>query len=356
MNKPTFTLGNSLIIFASLAMFISVMSLDVSYSNIQSFTTADLTEYTQLPAEINKPVTWINDNTQQTVETEPPEVVETDTSEVGGKLQKRVTVSSDIHYENILTYSSVPDLLPEQVKLFWMIEGIKTDVTENEDFNVTFYDENSDNLIDKISWITPHLSEQEFILEFDITVINPWTAGSSGEDWRVYFTTTGTGTLNITKDELSNQVLTFNYIKCGDTTVYSSMSEYSYIIEDYSCSEIAEISHTIGEMPPGVFGMQFDFGNDLNNDVDFAYDPDFTADTDSDGIFDLDELILGFNPADANEPAYRSLTGCAALPFSGFASAICQNEGIGTNAGDCDEDGDCLSDGVESWSGGGGGE
>jgi len=356
MNKPSFALGNSLIIFASLVMFISVMSLNTGYSNIQGFTTADLAEYTQLPAEINKPVTWIKNDTQQIVETEPPEVVETDTSEVGGKLQKRVTVSSDIHYENILTYASIPDLLPEQVRLFWMIDGVKTDVTEREEFNITFYDEDGDTLIDKISWITPHLSEQEFILEFDITVINPWEYGESGGDWIVYFNTTGTGTLNITKDELSNQVLTFNYIKCGDSTIYSSIGEYSYIIENYSCSEIAEISHTIGEMPSQIFGMQFDFGNDLNNDVDFAYDPDFTADTDSDGIFDADELLLGTDPTNPNDPIYRDATGCSALPFVGPMYGPCTGDGVGADPNNCDEDGDCISDFAESWIAGGGGE
>ena len=359
MNKPSFALGNSLIIFASLAMFISVMSLNSGYSNIQSFTTVDttdLSEFTQLTAEINKPVTWIKNDTQQIVETEPPEVVETDTSEVDGKLQKRVTISSDFHYEKILTYASVPNLLSEQVRLFWMIDGIKTDVTEREDFNVTFYDEDGDTLIDKISWITPHLSEQEFILEFDITVINPWESGISGGDWIVYFNTTGTGTLNITKDELSNQVLTFNYIKCGDTILYSSMSEYSYILEDYSCSETAEISHTIGQMPMEIFGMQFDFGNDINNDVDFAYDPDFTADADSDGIFDLDELLLGTDPADPLSPAYRAATGCNALPFVGPMLGPCTGDGVGADPANCDEDGDCISDFAESWIAGGGGE
>lgn len=362
MNKPTFTLGNSLIIFASLAMFISVMSLNVGYSNIQSFTTADLTEYTQLPAEINKPVIWINDDTQQTVETEPPEVVETDTSEVGGKLQKTVTVSSDIHYENILTYSSVPDLFLEQVKLFWMIDGIKTDVTTREDFNVTFYDENSDNLIDKISWIIPHLSEQEFILEFDITVINPWTVGESGGDWIVYFTTTGTGTLNITQDELSNQVLTFNYLKCGETMLYPSVGEYSYIIENYSCSEIAEISHTIGQMPSGVFGMQFDFGNDFNNDVDFAYDPLPDPDSDGDGFTDFEENVFlkfcdtGGGPvgSDFNDPNLPVPGGNVGSPPNTVAcQALQANQCLNKRMNPIvDADSDCLSSEYETFGSG----
>ena len=350
MTKPNFNLGNSLIIFASLAMFISVMSLNAGYSNVQGFATAEDTnfsEYTQLHAEINKPVTWIKTDTQQTVETKPPEVVETDTSEVDGKMQKKITVSSDIHYENILTYASVPELLPEQVKLYWMIEGVKTDVTEREDFNVTFYDENSDSFIDKISWITPHLSEQEFILEFDITVINPWEYGTSGGDWIVYFNTTGTGTLNITKDALSNQVLTFNYLKCGETILYSSIGEYSYIIENYSCSEIAEISHTIGEMPPGVFGMQFDFGNDLNHDVDFAYDPVPDPDSDGDGLTDFDETVFALScngvasdPGNPNAPVSGG-GACAVL-----AAGQCANKRGHSIA---DADGDCLSSEYETY-------
>ena len=246
---------------------------DLNSSNSTSDAAVNLSEFEQGNAVVGQEVEWINPDTSETVTTAAPEVSETAESEVDGKLQKKVTVASEFHYQNVLTYASIPDLTPAQVKLYWMIDGVKTDVTDREDFDVTFYDENNDDLIDKISWITPHLSTQEFILEFDITVINPWEFGESGGEWVVYFNTTGTGTLNITKDDLSDSVLTFNYLKCGSEEVPYNYVGQSYIVEDYTCSETASISHTIGDMPDEIFSMRFDFGNDLQNDVDFAYDP-----------------------------------------------------------------------------------
>ncbi|MAF89463.1 MAG: hypothetical protein CL963_03095 [Euryarchaeota archaeon] len=208
--------------------------------------------------------------------TEGPVVEESNLSEADGRLTKTVNVSSDYHYENVLTYAAVPDLEPEQVHLFWIIDGIKTDVTERADFNVSFYDENGDGLIDKMSWVVPHLSTQEFVLVFDITVINPWHYGASGEDWIVYFNTTGEGTLNISKDSLADSVLSFNWIKCGIATLTPIIDGPSVIVYNYSCDYKGSISHTISEMPSEVFSQTLNFGNDLYNDVDFAYDPSCT--------------------------------------------------------------------------------
>ncbi|MDP7260667.1 MAG: hypothetical protein QGI80_01750, partial [archaeon] len=205
--------------------------------------------------------------------TEGPVVEESNLSEADGRLTKTLNVSSDYHYENVLTYAAVPDLEPEQVHLFWIIDGIKTDVTERADFNVSFYDENNDSLIDKMSWVVPHLSTQEFIIVFDITVINPWHTGATGEDWIVYFNTTGEGTLNISKDSLADSVLSFNWIKCGIATLTPIIDGPSVIVYNYSCDYKGSISHTISEMPAEIFSQRFDFGNDLYNDVDFAYDP-----------------------------------------------------------------------------------
>lgn len=205
--------------------------------------------------------------------TDGPIVEESNLTEADGRLTKTVNVSSDYHYENVLTYATVPELEPEQVHLFWIIEGLKTDVTERVDFNVSFYDENGDGLIDKMSWIVPHLSTQEFILVFDITVINPWHYGSSGEDWIVYFNTTGEGTLNISKDSLADSVLSFNWIKCGISTLTPLINGPSVIVYNYSCDYTGSISHTISDMPSEVFSQTLNFGNDLYNDVDYAFDP-----------------------------------------------------------------------------------
>ncbi|HIK02205.1 TPA: hypothetical protein H1008_03800 [archaeon] len=205
--------------------------------------------------------------------TDGPVVEESNLSEADGRLTKTLKVSSDYHYENVLTYATVPDLEPEQVHLFWIIDGVKTDVTERADFNLSFYDENGDGLIDKMSWVVPHLSTQEFIIVFDITVINPWHTGATGEDWIVYFNTTGEGTLNISKDSLADSVLSFNWIKCGIATLTPIIDGPSVIVYNYSCDYTGSISHTISEMPAEIFSQRFEFGNDLYNDVDFAYDP-----------------------------------------------------------------------------------
>jgi len=288
-NKPLFIVSNLVVILGISILMLSGLIFTVVNTptgffdgTISGFSTADatinnaavnLSGFEQQDAVVGQEVDWINSNTNEIVTTAAPEVSETEESEVDGKIQKKVTVASDFNYQNVLIYASIPDLMSEQVKLYWMIEGVKTEVTNREDFEVTFYDENNDNLIDKISWIIPHLSTQEFILEFDITIINPWEFGESGGEWVVYFDTTGTGMLNITKDELSDSVLTFNYLRCESEDVSYTYVGQSYIVEDYYCSEIAIISHTIGDMPDEIFSLRFDFGNDLQNDVDFAYDP-----------------------------------------------------------------------------------
>jgi len=305
-NRPLFIVSNlvvilgiSILVLSGLSFIAFNTSTGFFEGTISGFSTADLNEtnsneteqffesnnfsvnsselnlsmFEQGEAVVGQEVEWINPDTNEIITTAAPEVSETEELEVDGRIQKRVTVASDFDYQNVLTYASIPDLLPEQVKVYWMINGVKTDVTDNIDFNVTFYDENNDGLIDKIFWITPHLSIQEFILEFDITVINPWEFGQSGGDWVIYFDTTGTGTLNLTKDYLSNAVLIFNYLKCGSEDVSYNYIEPSYVVENYTCTETATISHTIGDMPDEIFSMRFDFGNDLQNDVDFAYDP-----------------------------------------------------------------------------------
>ena len=123
----------------------------------------DTTGLEQGAAVVEQVVEWTNLETEEVITTDAPMLTETEVV----NNEKTVTVSSDYTYQNVLTYATIPNKSQSKVKLHWMINGVKTDVTTREDFNVTFYDEDSDGLVDKMSWITPHLSTQEFVISFD---------------------------------------------------------------------------------------------------------------------------------------------------------------------------------------------
>jgi len=120
--------------------------------------------------------------------TEAPQVLEEQIS----KYRKQITVYSDEHYENILTYTELPELTDKHtaITLYWLRNNTKTKVQ-----NVTYLDLNNNNLIDRIQWITPHLSNETY--EIDITIINVQSYPTVGGNWSVIFNTTGQANLTI---------------------------------------------------------------------------------------------------------------------------------------------------------------
>jgi len=111
--------------------------------------------------------------------------------------KKEVTISSNPEYEgeyeykDVLSYSEIKESKEEDIRLYWLIDGEKVDVTEYELFDLKYLDENNNNLIDKITWITPHLSTQEFEIVIQLTAAeSPFeedmsiilTSPSSGEE------------------------------------------------------------------------------------------------------------------------------------------------------------------------------
>jgi hypothetical protein len=84
-----------------------------------------------------------------------PEIKKTEVIEDSGK---EVTISSQEHVLTPITVYSVleTEVQKENIQIFWENEG------EYLIDGITFYDENDNGLIDKISWIVPHLSEQIF--------------------------------------------------------------------------------------------------------------------------------------------------------------------------------------------------
>ncbi|HUL51699.1 MAG TPA: LamG domain-containing protein, partial [Verrucomicrobiae bacterium] len=116
---------------------------------------------------------------------------------------KQVTVenNSTLHYTDVRSFSSIPeDLVSKEIpfKLYWVINGSKTDVTNDPRFDVKFVDTNGNGIADQMQWTVPKLSEQVFVIEAQITIINVQSYPVVGGNWTVMFTTNGTADLNIT--------------------------------------------------------------------------------------------------------------------------------------------------------------
>ncbi|MCK5025982.1 MAG: hypothetical protein KAS15_05290, partial [Nanoarchaeota archaeon] len=110
--------------------------------------------------------------------TPAPETIETNISPTS----KQVVVTSEEHYTDILTYASLPsEAEPESVHLYWIVNG-----TRNEVFDITKKDTNDNGLVDWIEWVTPHLSNQTYVIEITGEGLYNWSAGmfyNTTTDW-----------------------------------------------------------------------------------------------------------------------------------------------------------------------------
>jgi len=82
--------------------------------------------------------------------------------------KKQIIVESPIHYQNITTTTKIQETQKENIKLFWYINGTKTDVTNDKKVNPRFIDTNNNGFVDEIIWTTPHTSTQIFEIEIII--------------------------------------------------------------------------------------------------------------------------------------------------------------------------------------------
>ncbi|MBU0906533.1 MAG: hypothetical protein KKD18_00170 [Nanoarchaeota archaeon] len=95
------------------------------------------------------------------------EVVRNDES-----LVKEVVVSSEEHFNEELIYYSDLDVEVDksQISVKWR--------NEDKEINFETYDENGNGLVDRISWVIPHLSVQEFEIVIDLT----WTEDANSSE------------------------------------------------------------------------------------------------------------------------------------------------------------------------------
>ena len=195
-----------------------------------------------------------------------PEAIEEEVNSIN----KKIIVSSDIHYENILTYTDIIETKEENINLYWLINDSRILVEE-----VTYTDSNNNGLIDRIEWITPYLSIQTY--EISIKILNVQSYPQVGENWTVEFNTTGKADLRITaingtkwSNENEDYDLKFLQVKCGGNIldydwIDNGPENSSVLVKDYECDEKGfEISKVLTR---GAHTLEFRFGDD----VDYAF-------------------------------------------------------------------------------------
>jgi hypothetical protein len=178
--------------------------------------------------------------------------------EVATKEGKIVTISSQFHYQDVLTYSYFNDIEFDGINLYWLVNGTKVP------HGFSAYDLNGNDLVDYIEWNTPHLSNESFEIDLDILDIKSYPV--VGGNWTVRFNTSGTSDLTITAyngTNWSNTVedydLKFLEVKCGNNSISTQWINSSVHYNNYSCEPMSyEISKVI---TTGEHTLQFKFGN-----------------------------------------------------------------------------------------------
>ncbi|MFO7710345.1 MAG: MopE-related protein [Candidatus Woesearchaeota archaeon] len=236
-------------------------------------------------------------------ETQAPKIdIRTQRSEKA--VRKDIAISSDIHYTDILSYVDVPELEKESIRLYHKQGGLlfneRIEITNNPDYKVEFMDRNDNGLIDRVKWVTPHLSTQEFELEGNLTVLDVQSYPLVEGNWTTRFLTNGTDDLTI---EAVNGTeygtdLTPLSITCKEEEIPFQLSGNTITIHNYSCNETAY--HTVQVHTTGKHYQLFSFKgesklakNDAQNAVMAFFSDSGYSDT-----------ITENNPASIGDPVY----------------------------------------------------
>ena len=175
--------------------------------------------------------------------------------------KKQIIISSDIHYEDILSYTHLStEAQSSSIRLYWLVNGTKQLIqTAN-------YDLNNNSLIDYIEWVTPSLSNQTY--ELEITILNVQSYPVVGGNWTVLFNTSGQANLTIQafngttfKDNnpFTQEDLEFLEVRCGNQIITQQLTNQHLFIQDYNCSlSSTETSKVLTE---GKHTLEFTFGN-----------------------------------------------------------------------------------------------
>ncbi|MGM5482033.1 MAG: DUF2341 domain-containing protein [Nanobdellota archaeon] len=207
----------------------------------------------------------------------------------------KVYHNSSVHYHNVLTRVNITPAKPEQVNLFWKINNSRVNVIDDPRFNVTLIDDNNDGLVEGLEWNTPRLSEQNFEVVIDLTILNVQSYPSIQKNWTVMFNTTGSANLTITAingtswteffndNSETKDDLNFMGLRCGNHSMasddfyvilrndskikYSNIRESdnyrvkSLFYENWGCNTTGYLTDQI--ITTGKHLLKFEFGNDV---------------------------------------------------------------------------------------------
>ena len=227
-------------------------------------------------------------------ETPAPYSLEEDHS-TAEKYEKSVTVAhnSTLHYTNVKSHTDLPEELTSQgveFKLFWKLNGVKTDVTLDSRFSVEFVDTDGNGIIDQMQWVVPKMSEQEFFVTADINIINVQSYPVVGGTWKVHFNTIGKADLIITAVNgtvFGNDFpadLMFDELNSGESppddpkSGHVNTSKLTPIIEGNSIiyhnyTSTGEGYFVSNVLTSGKHNLEFKFGNDIQQAHNSASTP-----------------------------------------------------------------------------------
>ena len=185
------------------------------------------------------------------------------------KLIKNISISSDLHLFNITSFADLPNVDQSQIKLLWFDENDSKwqDITNLDEFNLTYIDLNNDEKYERVYWTIPHLSEESFSLEISLLILNVQSYPQVGGNWKVYFNTTGTADLIIEavngttwSNTDDNKDLRFLELKCGAEDVSYSWIGNKVTVNNYNCDNQLSIENS-KVFTGGRHNLKFTFGN-----------------------------------------------------------------------------------------------
>ncbi len=129
---------------------------------------------------------------------------------------KKIKVYSEKHIKTeVLAESELSkEVVKDKIKIYWRNNG-DLEITNLKEYKVKYYDENNNGLVDKVTWMVPHLSDQYFEI-----VIEPEFISDKNKKENIQI---------ITKEYPSNTIS--NPIKFGFDIMYINASNVSCELE-----------------------------------------------------------------------------------------------------------------------------